>query len=183
MTSNPPGPCCVIGVKHDGEPRGQIRKIGNGITPPDLKSPLVRPVYSKRTAILWSYDKINKELVEAYVSYPANRSTSRAVLVLSDVIGHEFVNSQLIADQLARNGFFVVMPDLFHSDPIPLNRPADFNFMAWLKGPPGHLPNRVDPVVHSVLTDMRGSLQCQRIGLVGYCFGVCPMQAGIYSHP
>lgn len=121
--------------------------------------------------------------VEAYVTYPANRSTSRAVLMLSDVIGHEFVNSQLVADQLARNGFFVVMPDLFHGDPIPLNRTADFNFMAWLKGPPGHLPNRVDPVVHSVLADMRGSLQCQRIGLAGYCFGVCPMQAGIYSHP
>lgn len=138
MTSNPPGPCCIIGVKHDGEPRGQIRKIGN---------------------------------VEAYVSYPANRSTRRAILVLSDVIGHEFVNSQLIADQLASNGFFVVMPDLFHSDPIPLNRPANFNFMTWLKGPPGHLPNRVDPVVHSVLTHMRESLQCQRIGLVGYCFG------------
>lgn len=43
--------------------------------------------------------------------------------------------------------------------------------MAWLKGPPGHLPNRVDPVVHSVLTDMRKTLRCQRIGLVGYCFG------------
>lgn len=128
-----------------------------------------------------SHDKVNNGLVEAYISYPADHSTTRAILLLPDVIGHRFVNSQLIADQFAANGFFVVMPDLFHSDPIPLNRPADFNFMAWLKGPPGHLPNRVDPVVHSVLTDMRKTLRCQRIGLVGYCFGVCSSHADMYS--
>lgn len=65
------------------------------------------------------------------------------------------------------------MPDLFHGDPITLNRPADFDFMGWLKGPPGHLPNRVDPVVSSVFKGMREELNCQRIGVVGYCFGVC----------
>lgn len=115
----------------------------------------------------------NSDLVEAYVSYPTDSSTRRAILLLSDVIGHQFTNSQLIADQLAANGFFVVMPDIFHGDPIKLNRPADFNFMAWLKGPPGHLPDRVDPVVSSVLGEMRETLGCQRIGVVGYCFGVC----------
>lgn len=31
MTSNVPGPCCVIGVKHDGDAKGQIETIGNGI--------------------------------------------------------------------------------------------------------------------------------------------------------
>ncbi|EYE97301.1 uncharacterized protein EURHEDRAFT_513868 [Aspergillus ruber CBS 135680] len=128
MTSNPPEFCCVIGVNHDSEPRGQIRKIGN---------------------------------IEAYVFYPANCSTN----------------------QLARNGSFVVMPDLFHSDPIVLNRPADYNFMVWLRGPPppGNWPNRVDPVVHSVLTDTRGGFQCQRIGLVGYCFGAS--ETGYVAHP
>lgn len=119
----------------------------------------------------------NSKLVEAYVSYPTDSSTTRAILLLSDVIGHHFINSQLIADQLAANGFFVVMPDLFHGEPIKLNRPAEFNFMAWLNGPPGHLPDRVDPVVSSVLKEMRGTLNCQRIGVAGYCFGVC------YSYP
>lgn len=111
--------------------------------------------------------------MESYVSYPADRSTKRGILLLTDVIGHRFVNSQLIADQLAANGFFVVVPDLFHGDPIKLNRPADFNFMAWLTGPPGHLPHRVDPVVKSVLTEMKETLNLQRIGVIGYCFGVC----------
>lgn len=62
------------------------------------------------------------------------------------------------------------MPDLFHGDPIPLNRPAGFDFKAWLTG---HLPPVVDPVVDSVLNEMRASLGCEKIGAVGYCFGVC----------
>ncbi|KAI9810399.1 MAG: hypothetical protein M1827_006285 [Pycnora praestabilis] len=63
------------------------------------------------------------------------------------------------------------MPDLFHGDPIPLNRPEGFDLMKWLNGPPGHLPERVDPVIDSVLKEMRGNLGCKRIGGVGYCFG------------
>ncbi|KAF7712883.1 Uncharacterized protein PECH_001858 [Penicillium ucsense] len=109
--------------------------------------------------------------VETYLTYPSNKSASRAVLLLTDVIGHRFINAQLIADQLAANGYFVVMPDLFHGDAIPLNRPAGFDLMAWLKGPPGHLPPRVEPVVHAVLGEMKAKLGCEKIGVVGYCFG------------
>lgn len=116
--------------------------------------------------------------VEVYISHPADRSTKRAILFLTDVIGHRFINAQLIADQLAANGYFVVMPDLFHGDPVLLNRPAGFDLMGWLKGPPGHLPERVDPVVQTVLKEMKTNLGCERIGAVGYCFGVCPPRCG-----
>ena len=111
--------------------------------------------------------------VEVYFSYPKDNSTKRAILLLTDVIGHRFINAQLIADQLTANGYFVVMPDLFHGDPVPLiNRPEGFDLMDWLKGPPGHLPDRVEPVVKAVLQEMKSSLGCERIGAVGYCFGV-----------
>jgi dienelactone hydrolase len=63
------------------------------------------------------------------------------------------------------------MPDLFHGDPVPLNRPAEFDLMDWLKGPPGHLLDRVEPVVQAVIKDMKSSLGCERIGAIGYCFG------------
>ncbi|KAJ5942825.1 hypothetical protein N7516_002993 [Penicillium verrucosum] len=111
------------------------------------------------------------EYLEVYISRP-ERSTKRAILLLTDVIGHRFINAQLIADQLAANGYLVVMPDLFHGDPVPLNnRPASFDLMSWLKGPPGHLANRVEPVVQAILKEMKSNMGCERVGAVGYCFG------------
>jgi dienelactone hydrolase len=49
-----------------------------------------------------------------YTSYPEDQKTSRAILILTDVLGHNFINVQLLADAFAENGYFVVVPDLFH---------------------------------------------------------------------
>lgn len=54
-------------------------------------------------------------LVESYVALPDNKQTEVAILLLTDILGHKFNNLQLIADQFAKNGYFVVMPDLFVS--------------------------------------------------------------------
>lgn len=87
------------------------------------------------------------------------------------MIGHRFINAQLIADQFAANGYFVVMPDLFQGDPVPLNKPDGFDFKQWLQGPPGHGPRAIDPIVNAALVEMRTKLGCKRIGGVGYCLG------------
>ena len=64
------------------------------------------------------------------------------------------------------------MPDLFQGDPIPLNRPADYDLHKWLNGPPGHLPNTIDPIIEEVMKVLRGSeYGVKRFGAVGYCFG------------
>lgn len=102
------------------------------------------------------------------MSYPPDKSTENALLVLSDVIGHKFVNTQLIADEFAASGYFVVLPDLFNGDTVPLNRPEGFQVMDWVKN---HLPEHVEPIIDAVLAEMRGSMGCKRIGGVGYCFG------------
>lgn len=39
-----------------------------------------------------------------------------------------------MADQFAANGYWVVIPDLFTGDPIPMNRPPDFDLRKWLNG-------------------------------------------------
>jgi dienelactone hydrolase len=51
---------------------------------------------------------------ECYTTYPATGNTKKAILILTDVLGHKFINAQLIADRFAANGWFCVMPDLFH---------------------------------------------------------------------
>ncbi|KAK7888024.1 hypothetical protein LTR67_009419 [Exophiala xenobiotica] len=113
---------------------------------------------------------------EIYTKYPENKSTEKGILIITDVIGHRFVNAQLIADQFAANGYFVMMPDLFHGDPIPLNRPGDFDIMKWMHGEYSekkiaHLPPVVDPIIDSCLVEMRTKYGCKKIGAVGYCFG------------
>ena len=90
--------------------------------------------------------------------------------MLPDIISHRFINNQLVADQFAANGYFTVMPDQFQGDPIPLNRPADFDIPGWLAGPPGHNPNMVDPVIEACMKEMK-SLGCKKIASAGYCFG------------
>ncbi|MCJ1483449.1 hypothetical protein MMC06_003616 [Schaereria dolodes] len=109
--------------------------------------------------------------ISAYFAYPKDRQTSNAILIMTDVIGHEFINVQLIADQFAANGYFVVMPDLFQGDPLPLNRPPGFSVPDWLKGPPGHGPDKVEPVIEETIKAMKGEMGVKRIGAVGYCFG------------
>ncbi|KAI1638941.1 dienelactone hydrolase [Biscogniauxia mediterranea] len=132
---------------------------------------------------------INIGQISTYVAYPADKSTKHAVLILTDVIGHNFINAQLIADEFASNGYFVVMPDLFAGDTVPLNRPEGFNILDWLKN---HLPAQTDPIIDAVLTEMRGPLACESIAGVGYCFGgkyVCrylkpgKLDVGFTAHP
>jgi len=106
--------------------------------------------------------------IDTYFAYPPDKSTDNAVLVLTDVLGHRFLNAQLIADQFAANGYFTVMPDLFQGDPIPLNRGGGFDMNAWRAK---HTPEHVDPVVDAVIKALKSEYGVKRIGTVGYCFG------------
>ncbi|KEF54380.1 esterase/lipase [Exophiala aquamarina CBS 119918] len=113
---------------------------------------------------------------ETYVVYPEDKSTEKAILLITDVIGHRFINAQLIADQFAANGYFVLSPDLFDKDPIPLNRGDDFDIMQWLQGAyhpkkVAHLPPTVDPIIDACLVELRTKYNAKKIGAVGYCFG------------
>lgn len=77
---------------------------------------------------------------------------------LTDIIGHRFTNAQLLADQFAANGYFVMMPDLFGGDAVPLNRPEGFNMQEWKKG---HGPAAIDPIVDACLAELRNKYNCK----------------------
>jgi dienelactone hydrolase len=144
-----------------------------------------RALYNKQR----NQSQANQEAVSTYIAYPPDKSTKNAILIITDVIGHKFINAQVLADEFAANGYFVVMPDMFNGDSVPLNRPEGFNIMDWVKN---HSPIQTEPIIDMVLKEMRESLGCQRIGGVGYCFGgkyVCrylrpgQLDVGYIAHP
>ncbi|EXJ80436.1 esterase/lipase [Capronia coronata CBS 617.96] len=125
---------------------------------------------------------------EIYTSFPDDRSTDYGVLILTDIIGHRFNNAQLLADKFAANGYFVMMPDLFYGDPVPLNRPGDFDMQKWRRGEYGglnksHTPSTIDPIVHACLVEMRTKYQCKKIAAAGYCFGAKYVVRHLVSGP
>ncbi|KAJ5876999.1 hypothetical protein N7455_000464 [Penicillium solitum] len=80
---------------------------------------------------------------EVYTSQPPSKSTENGILILTDITGHRVPNAQLIADQFAMNGYFVIMPDMFYGDAVPLNKPGEFDMQKWRNG--GASPGKKEP--------------------------------------
>ncbi|KAH6955832.1 Alpha/Beta hydrolase protein [Ilyonectria sp. MPI-CAGE-AT-0026] len=142
MTSNQPGQCCAVGVRHEGEPTGKFIKI-NGTIDAYLATPPA--------------DKAHKGI---------------GILYVPDIFGI-WVNSQLMADQYAANGYTCILPDFFNGDKFPDPRPADV--MAWLsKGTDGNNPHtaeQLDPIAVAGIKALKEDFGCTKIGAVGYCLG------------
>jgi dienelactone hydrolase len=112
--------------------------------------------------------------IDAYIATPSEAQSKNAgILFLTDVIGI-WQNSKLLADLFAARGYTTIVPDLFNGDPIPLNRPADFDLGAWRSqgsnGKNPHTPEAVDPLTIAGIKALK-DMGIKRIGAVGYCFG------------
>jgi dienelactone hydrolase len=79
-----------------------------------------------------------------------------------------------MADQFAANGYYTLIPDLFNGDPVSLNMPEGFDFMAWLTtGSDGKNPHTVpfvDKIVEASIKYLQEEKKMIKIGAVGYCF-------------
>ncbi|KAI0382321.1 dienelactone hydrolase [Hypomontagnella monticulosa] len=169
MASNPPGDCCIRGVKHEGTTRGESVKINN-----------------KHLGYLAKPPSATLE------AQPNKKDT--AILFVPDVIGI-WLNSKLMADQYAANGYLTLVIDPFNGDPLSLSRPAGFDFMAWLKhgtdGDNPHTEEAVDPIIEAAIKYLKEELGVKRLGAVGYCFGAkyvarhskTGIQCGYFAHP
>ncbi|KAM0542639.1 hypothetical protein ACHAPJ_012718 [Fusarium lateritium] len=136
MTSNPPGPCCFTGFKHQGTPTGEFKSIGK---------------------------------VRAYFAYPRIQSPDKAVIILGDIFGI-FVNSQLLADDFASNGYLAVLPDLFDGDQVDIGdfESGKVDIASWVSR---HGTEVIDPIIDSVVNYLRGTAGIKQIAGAGYCFG------------
>ena len=51
--------------------------------------------------------------VNTYIAEPDFDNPKRAVIIATDVFGYKLVNTRLVADKIAKEGFLVVVPDIF----------------------------------------------------------------------
>lgn len=91
-----------------------------------------------------------------------------------------------MADSYAAQGYTTLVIDLFNGDPVLLNRPEDFDIMAWLNhGSDGNSPHTkeyVDPIVISGIKAMK-EMGITKLGAVGYCFGAKVYLGNLFDIP
>lgn len=98
-----------------------------------------------------------------------------------------------MADQLAANGYFTVIPDIWKGDNVPLSWPntdESFNLGQWMGK---HGVETVLPIAEEAIKALREEQGVKKLGGVGYCLGakyVCRfmaegkgIDAGYFAHP
>lgn len=111
--------------------------------------------------------------VECYVATPTgDYSKDKVVLYLTDIFGIRLNNPKLLADDFARNGFKVVMPDILFEDPVDENdlNNTSFDIEGWLAR---HTPDTWLPTIDAVVAALKAQ-GVTRFGTTGYCFGAPP---------
>ncbi|KAI0165446.1 putative cytoplasm protein [Hypoxylon sp. FL1284] len=162
MASNPPGTCCTVGVKHDGEPTGRDIKIGK------WDAYLAEPKAEKAhqgAALLYLPDVIgiwqNAKLMAD--QYAANGY----MCVIVDLFNGDALPINRPAD-------FDIMSWLTKGS----------------TGDNPHTPDGVDPIVSAAIKWLKTEKGVTKLGSVGYCFGAKyvarhfpDIQVGYFAHP
>jgi dienelactone hydrolase len=113
---------------------------------------------------------------DCYIAVPSiDYPKDAVILVLPDVFGIGLVNTKLMVDDFARNGFKTVAVDLFNGDPAPVGvltgDAPGFNLDEWLKT---HGPETARPgldAVYNALVEQG----ITRFAATGYCYGARPV--------
>ncbi|XP_050240382.1 endo-1,3;1,4-beta-D-glucanase-like isoform X3 [Quercus robur] len=111
-----------------------------------------------------------------------------AILLLSDGFGYEAPNFRKLADKVAAAGFFVVVPDFFHGDPVIDWFDPKFDRDTWMKA---HNTEKGFEDAKPVIEALK-SKGFSAIGAAGFCWGAMvlvklasstDLQAAVLLHP
>ncbi|XP_055960577.1 endo-1,3;1,4-beta-D-glucanase-like [Mercurialis annua] len=99
--------------------------------------------------------------LDSYVT--GSSHSNRAVILVSDVFGYEAPNLRKLADKVAADGFYVVVPDFLYGDPYAPEKPIQ----AWLND---HGTDKSFEDAKSVVEALKGK-GVSAIGAAGFCWG------------
>ncbi|SPO02104.1 related to dienelactone hydrolase family protein [Cephalotrichum gorgonifer] len=113
-------------------------------------------------------EEITYENLTIYVS-EAKKSTTTAVLYLTDVFGIQLPENKLLADSFARAGYLTITPDLFAGEPAP----ADLNEPGWSLDDflAANGEEVIDGRIATAVKYAKEELGIEKFGVTGYCFG------------
>ncbi|KAL0484306.1 AIM2 [Acrasis kona] len=101
----------------------------------------------------------------------SNGPTKHAILLLSDAIGHTFINAQLAADTFAELGNVdVFIPDIVNGEGIPVSYLSGekYDVAAWVSR---HPKETCRHIIFDAARSLKSDMGYEKIGVVGYCFG------------
>ncbi|KAH7080751.1 dienelactone hydrolase [Paraphoma chrysanthemicola] len=110
------------------------------------------------------------ENVKAYIAQTPDKTSKHAIILLTDVYGYTFRNSQLLADHFALNGYVTVIPDLFKGNEVPFPRPDGWSLQEYIATTMPRT-DTVDPIIEKTVAWLRNEKGISKIGGAGYCFG------------
>jgi len=114
--------------------------------------------------------------IECVVVRPS-KQTTKAVPILTDVMGIRVVAAQKLAEKFANEGFIAVLPDTLKNDPISMSPTVTPEERAvFMKSVmPGwmakHPHEEMATMVHSVISDLQEKEGIKSFAVSGYCWG------------
>lgn len=88
----------------------------------------------------------------------------RVIVILTDIYGHKLQNVLLIADELSKSGYQVLIPDILKGEPVDGSIPLP----EWLKKHPSEV---TQPIVSAFLDQLTKEYNPKFVGGIGYCYG------------
>lgn len=156
--------CCVTGHLHEGTPQGTFQQLHG------LRTYVVTPP----------------------ATGGSEGGKTDTIVLLTDIYGPDYINTQLVADEWAKAGFKVVIPDVFVGDPVPiehirsihpkkrdqdnkslLEKAKDTAITSVDVGPwmYNHREAVVKPLIDTFVKGVRDDPGTGKIGSIGFCWG------------
>ncbi|KAL8725116.1 MAG: hypothetical protein Q9166_007558 [cf. Caloplaca sp. 2 TL-2023] len=130
--------------------------------------------------------------LDTYIAEPKGGSKARSVVFISDIFGWEFTNTRLLADEYARAGFYVYLPDFHQGDSLPISflqnvepplkkqeqlsvadKATNAAVVPTTLGPwlVKHREGVSRPLIDGFINTVRMTPGTDKIGAVGFCWG------------